>query len=171
MQKMTSACAHKLIRSLQNELSYWRQQEEERSTYNALNDEEPVIPEYNYEEVSKHIEEINNKIAAVRHAINLSNVTAQIKVGDEEMSVDTILIKMAQLSGRKARLDKMRRRIPKSRSSGCYDFGGSSAPEYTYINYDLDMVKRDYEKVCEVITKMQIALDYYNQTFQFDVDI
>lgn len=45
------------------------------------------------------------------------------------------------------------------------------APEYRYINYDLEVVKQDYERVDEELGKMQMALDKHNQTFEFDVDI
>ena len=32
-------------------------------------------------------------------------------------------------------------------------------------------VKKDFEKVSQEIMKLQIALDKYNQTFEFEVDI
>lgn len=40
-----------------------------------------------------------------------------------------------------------------------------------YINYDLDLIKREYERVSETIMEMQMALDLYNQTVLFDVEI
>ncbi len=46
-----------------------------------------------------------------------------------------------------------------------------SAPEYQYINYDLDLIKREYEQIDVEVSAMQIALDKYNQTVEFDVDI
>ena len=47
----------------------------------------------------------------------------------------------------------------------------STSPEYRYINYDLDTVKKDYEQVAKEILDMQMALDMHNQTIQFDVDL
>ena len=44
-------------------------------------------------------------------------------------------------------------------------------PEYQYINYDLDLIKKEYEKVDSQIAQMQIALDKYNQTFEFEVKV
>ena len=38
-------------------------------------------------------------------------------------------------------------------------------------NYDLDLIKKEYERVSEAIMEMQMALDQYNQTVLFDVDI
>ena len=46
-----------------------------------------------------------------------------------------------------------------------------TAPEYQYINYDLDLIKREYERIDAEISAMQLALDRYNQTVEFDVDI
>ncbi len=46
-----------------------------------------------------------------------------------------------------------------------------TAPEYQYINYDLDLIKREYEQIDAEVSAMQIALDKYNQTVEFDVDI
>ena len=91
-------------------------------------------------------------------------------VGDTEMSVDTILIKMAQLNRRKNTLDQMRKALPKTRQMSGFR-SRSSAPEYQYLNYDLAQVKQDYEKVINTIMEMQLALDKYNQTVLFDVDM
>lgn len=70
---------------------------ETSSTYVVANNEEPVVPEYDYVQVANTIAEIDEKIAIIKHALNVSNATAKIMVGDIEMSIDTILIRMAQL--------------------------------------------------------------------------
>lgn len=169
MKKMTSAYANKLIRQLEDDKSYWRNKERESDVYTAALNEEPVIPEYDYEAVSKLIEEIDEKVCKIKHAINLANVTSTVMVGDKEMSVDSILVRMSQLSNRKTVVDGMRKRLPQVRVPS---FGGrNQVPEYQYINYDLDVVKADYEKVNEEIMVMQMALDKHNQTFEFEVDI
>jgi len=104
-------------------------------------------------------------------ALNLSNATAKVPVGDTVMSVDAILIKMAQLNRRKATLDDMRKQLPKVREEQHAYISRNSVPEYRYINYDLELVKEEYEKVTLAIMEMQMALDKYNQIEQFDVDI
>jgi hypothetical protein len=89
--------------------------------YKATADEEPVIPEYDYSDVAANIAEIDRKIAIIKHAINLVNVTSSVRVGDIDMSIDTILVKMAQLNRRKSVLDFMRKQLPKTRvDAGCY---------------------------------------------------
>ncbi len=170
MQKMTSAYANKMLRSLEEDKCFWTNKERTSCTYVVALNEEPVIPEYDYSEVAKTIEEIDEKIAIIKHAINLANATAILQVGDSEMTVDSILVRMAQLNRRKGFLDELRKNLPKTRVAPNYGVR-NAVPEYEYINYDLELVKSEYEKVSNSIMEMQMALDKYNQTVQFDVDI
>ena len=117
MKKITSAYANKWLKSLEEDKEYWINKEEASSTYVAAINEEPVIPEYDYAEVAATIAEIDEKIAVIKHALNVTNATAKVQVKDTGMSVDTILIKMAQLNKRKAVLDRMRKQLPKTRDA------------------------------------------------------
>ena len=165
--KMTSAYANKLLKNLADEKSYWTGKEISSRTYIAAINEEPVIPEYDYSAMSETLNEIDRKTIIIKHALNLANATAKIPIGDTEMSVDSILVRMAQLNSRRTTLDIMR----KMREIE-YSFNSRNAvPEYRYTNYDLDLVKRDYERISKEIMEMQIALDRYNQTFLFEADI
>ena len=170
MQKMTSAYANKMIKSLEEDKAFWVNKEATSSTYVASINEEPVVPEYDYTEVAATIAELDEKIAIIKHALNVSNATAKVPVGDREMSIDTILIRMAQLNKRKAVLDQMRKQLPKAREEQAY-MSRNAVPEYRYINYDLELVKGEYEAVSNTIMEMQMALDKYNQTVQFEVNI
>lgn len=170
MQNMTSAYANKMIKSLEEDKAFWVNKEATSSTYVASINEEPVVPEYDYMEVAATIAELDEKIAIIKHALNVSNATAKVPVGDREMSIDTILIRMAQLNKRKAVLDQMRKQLPKAREEQAY-ISRNAVPEYRYINYDLELVKREYEAVSNTIMEMQMALDKYNQTVQFEVEI
>ena len=121
--------------------------------------------------VANTIDEIDRKILTIKHTLNLTNATAKVQVGAQEMSIDGILIRMAQLNKRKAVLDDMRKRLPKTRVYGS-SFGSSgSVPEYKYINYDPELIRQEYDCISNTIMEMQIALDRYNQTVLFDVDI
>ncbi|MCR4618769.1 MAG: hypothetical protein K5669_11380 [Lachnospiraceae bacterium] len=171
MTKMTSAYANKMLRKLSEDKEYWRKKENEGCTYVAAADEEPVVPNYDYATVAAEIDAIDEKMVRIKHAINLNNATNTITVGELEMTIDEILVRMAQFNKRKDVLDDMRKQEPKTRiNSGMYS-PRKTAPEYTYINYDLDLVKREYERVDMQIAEMQIALDKYNQTFEFEVQI
>ena len=169
MAKMTSAYANKVLRKLQEDKEFWLNKEREGCLYVAALDEEPVIPDYDYKVVAANITEIDEKIVRIKHAINIVNATNEIPVGNKKMSIDTILVRMAQLSKRKNVLDRMRKQQPKTRiNSGMYA-ARKTAPEYQYINYDLDLIKKEYETLDSEIAAMQIALDKFNQTFEFDV--
>lgn len=168
MQIMTSAYANKMLKNLEESKTYYVNKEASSCTYVASINEEPVVPEYDYKEVADTIAELDEKIAIIKHAINLQNATARVQVGDEVMSVDTILIKMAQLNRRKMVLDSMRKQLPKAREEHTFS-SRNAAPEYRYINYDLELIKQEYERVSKAIMDMQMALDKYNQTVEFEV--
>ncbi len=168
---MTSAIANKMLKKLNEDKEFWCRKEAEGRIYVAALDEEPVIPEYDYEVVAATIAEIDEKIVRIKHAINVANLTNEIAVGEQMLTVDQILVKMAQLNRRKVTLDQMRKQEPKTRiNAGAYN-ARKTAPEYQYINYDLEVVKRDYERIDEEIVSMQIALDKYNQTYEFEVTL
>ena len=171
MQTMTSAYANKMLKSLEEDKAFWVNKEASSSTYVAALNEEPVIPEYDYAAVAATIAEIDEKIAIIKHALNVTNATAKVQVGDAEMSIDTILIKMAQLNKRKAVLDVLRKQLPKARVDQHSYMSRNSVPEYRYINYDLELIKKEYESISMKIIEMQMALDKYNQTVQFEVNI
>jgi hypothetical protein len=168
---MTSAFANKMLKSLEEDKAFWVNKEAASSTYVAAINEEPVVPEYDYAEVAATIAALDEKIAMIKHALNVTNATAKVPVDDTEMSIDTILIKMAQLNKRKAVLDQMRKQLPKAREEQHSYMSRNSVPEYRYINYDLELIKQEYETVSRTIMEMQMALDKYNQTVQFEVDI
>lgn len=172
MKKMTSAYANKVLKQLNEDKTYYLNKEDNGCIYIAAVGEEPVIPEYDYEETAKILEEIDCKIQAIKHAINLANVNNKILVNDKEYPVDIVLVRMAQLNKRKAVLDFLRKQMPKERQvSRSYMASRTNVPEYKYINYDLDLIKSEYERISDEIMAMQIALDKYNQTFEFEVDI
>jgi len=171
MKKMTSAYANKVLRKLQEDKEFWLSKEREGYVYIAALDEEPVIPDYDYRTVADNISEIDEQIAVIKHTINIVNVTNEIPVGNKMMSIDTILVKMAQLNKRKNILDRMRKMQPKTRiNSGIYT-ARKTSPEYQYINFDLELIKKEYEEIDAEIATMQIALDKFNQTFEFEVEL
>ena len=163
--------AQQTLVALYNDKAFWVNKEATSSTYVAAINEEPVVPEYDYTEVVATITSLDEKIAIIKHALNVTNSNEKVQVGDAEMSIDTILIKMAQLNKRKSVLDQMRKQLPKAREEQRSYMSRNTVPEYRYINYDLELIKKEYEAVSKTIMEMQMALDKYNQTVQFEVDI
>lgn len=168
--KLTSAGANKLLRKLTDEKNYLIKQERQNCTYIATDAEEPVIPAYDYEQVSNDIKSIDDKIVAIKHALNVVNTTNTVNVNGAEMTIDTVLVRMAQANARKATLDTMRGYQPKSRLNSRM-INGSSTPEYQYTNFKTEDVRAAYKAIDADIMAMQLALDKFNQTFEFDVDI
>ena len=80
MTKMTSAYANKMLRKLNEDKEYWRSKELAGYVYVAALDEEPVIPEYDYKEVAKNIEEIDEKI--ILHFLPLTLEPLPVDVQD-----------------------------------------------------------------------------------------
>ena len=111
------------------------------------------------------------KIVKIKHAINLANLTNEIEVDGSRMTADQILIRMAQLNKRKSVLDMMRKMEPQSRVGTVNYSTRRPVPEYRYINYDLDTVKADYDRIDAQLYQMQLALDKYNQTIEFEVEL
>lgn len=167
--KATSASANKMIRKLTEDKEFWLNKERSSCVYTVATEEEPVIPDYSYPEVSAKIAEIDEKILSIRHALNVNNASNQIRVGERTMTVDMILIRMAQLNNRKFMLDKMRKREPKKRLEARQYSQKKTVIEYEYVNYDLEEVKADYEKTDAEIEALQLALDRYNQTVEIEI--
>jgi len=170
--KMTSAYANKMLKQLAEEKAYWTRAERLYCTYDAADGETPVIPDYDYRDVAEKIGELDRKTCVIKHALNLSNATAAIPVQDRVMSVDELLVSMAQLNQRKEALDVLRKLQPKERLQlRSMPNAKNAVPEYRYINFDREVVKKDYEEVSERIMAMQIALDRHNQTAEFEVEL
>ena len=89
MQTMTSAYANKMLKSLEEDKAFWVNKEATSSTYVAAINEEPVVPEYDYTEVVATITSLDEKIAIIKHALNVTNSNEKVRVGDAEMSIDT----------------------------------------------------------------------------------
>ena len=172
MQMMTSAYANKVLKKLENDKEYYLKKESDGYVYRASLGEEPVVPEYDYEEISSKIAEIDEQILRIKHSVNVSNASNKVMVGENEMTIDMLLVRMAQLNNRRQMLDVMRKLQPKSRVNDTY-YGSKNkpAPEYEYINFDLNRVQADYDVIDQEIAKMQLALDKYNQTVEFEVDM
>lgn len=144
MQTMTSAYANKMLKSLEEDKAFWVNKEATSSTYVAAINEEPVVPEYDYTEVVATITSLDEKIAIIKHALNVTNSNEKVRVGDAEMSIDTILIKMAQLNKRKSVLDQMRKQLPKAREEQRSYMSRNTVPEYRYIKYYANLEMPDY---------------------------
>ena len=72
---------------------------------------------------------------------------------------------------RKEFLDRLRKMQSQTRINTSMYGARKVTPEYQYINFDIELVKKEYEELDSQIAIMQIELDKFNQTFEFEVDI
>lgn len=168
---MTSAYANKLLKQLDEEKDYLLTQEQTGAVYIAAEGEEPSIPDYSFPETEKKLLEIDDKIQLIKHAINQTNASTPVMVNEKQMTVDVILVRMAQLNRRKDTLDGMRRRRNKERLQMRIMRGSNNVPQYQYLNYNVKDVEEEFQRIAKEIMDMQLALDKHNQTFEFEVNI
>lgn len=168
MIQRTSAEASKLLRKLNEERAALLAMEKRSRIYVASTNEdaEEMVPEYDYFDTAKALNELDEKIRKVRHAINVFNTTHT--VGDSGLMIDEVLITLPQLRERKERLSRMKERLPKTRISPRI---GSNVIEYEYANYDIAAVKKDYDDISDSLAKLQLALDKVNTTETMEIDI
>lgn len=166
----TSAEANKLLNKLAEDKRLIEKDEDLKSTFNAATTEDPekLRPAYSYEDTTTALDEINAKIRKIKHAINIFNTVTEVP--EFGMTIDQVLIYLPQLSNRIATLRQMSSRMSKMRAPST--FGGKTGIiDYTYVNYDLIKVKKDYQELIALQAKIQTALDVVNSTEKMEINI
>ena len=165
--KYTSASANKLIRTLEDKKSFLLQQESNNSTYVQAQDEKADIPDYDFSDHNRQIDELDCKIRTLKHALNVFNTTTVLPLG---ITIDQALVEMAQLNNKLPRLDSLRRAKNKTRLSGSMTSRRDVA-EFQYLNYKTEDVEKVYERDLKRVQQIQLALDKVNQTEEFEADV
>ena len=167
--EFTSASANKYLRRLQDEKDRLLRTEQEVSTYVLAEGEAAEPPAYDYGAVREKVAQIDGQARAIRHALHRFNMKTVLP--ERGITIDEALILLAQLSGRKDRLNSLASRQPQERLGNRY-FGSSSGPiEYRYANYDVAQAEADYRAVADEIAALQLELDLVNQTEVFSVEL
>ena len=164
----TSASAAKFIKRLENEKSRLVAIERENSTYVLAQGEESEPPAYDYAAIVERVDELDDVIRGVRHALHAFN--AHTLIPEEGITVDEALIQLAQMNGKLRRLEQLRSIEPKKRLTGGY-FGNKGMIEYKYANFDVKQALVDYEGLYRRIADLQLRLDLVNQTETFTVEM
>lgn len=163
---VTSAAANKILRSLEDEKQYILLMEEESSIYIETEGVSPIVPQYDYAETERKLEEIDQKVMRIKHAINMFNCATMLPgLG---ITIDQGLVKMAQLNNRRKILDSMRKRNSKARKKDFY--GSSKFVEYECVNYDVNDINQTYDMISQQITDLQMEIDLCNQTMRFEIE-
>ncbi len=164
----TSAEANKLLKKLNDTYQALLYEEEQSSTFLAAMGEEPetLRPDYDYSEMQVKLKELERKIMAVKHAINLFNTTHTLE--GFGLTIDQALVYMPLLSSRVKKLAEMKARLPKAREKQ-ERYSGVNIIDYRYINYDRSTAADDYEKAFDELCRLQTALDAANNAERFEI--
>ena len=165
----TSASANKYLRRLQDEKDRLLRTEQEVSTYVLAEGETEEPPAYDYAATRERVAQIDGQARAIRHALHQFNMETVLP--NRGITIDEALILLAQLSGRKDRLNSLASRQPKERLSGRFLGSNSGSVEYRYANYDVARAEADYRAVSDEIAELQLELDLVNQTEVFAVEL
>ena len=130
---------------------------------------EDARPAYDFAEMQRELNEIEETIRRIKHSINAFNLTQEVPGFD--MTIDQMLVYIPQLTARKKKFDYMRRRLPKERCDKSGYSRSTSIVEYEYSNFDIKQAEEEYTLVAEELAKAQNALDKVNSTVKFDVGI
>ena len=85
-----------------------------------------------------------------------------------DMTIDEMLVYIPQLTAAKNKLARMKDKLPKVREQTRVN---SSILDYRYLNYDVETVAAEYEKVTDTLSKAQNALDSVNMNQTLEVDL
>lgn len=163
---MTSAAANKLLKTYNEKVEHLYQVESMRKSYTRVEGINPILPEYSFSNTRKEIDDLNSKIVELKHAINKFNVITI--VGDTGLTIDQVLVKMAQLTKAKVVLDSLRG-MQKEQIREGYALRAASTVEYTVANFEPSDAQAEYDRVCEELTELQLNLDAINSTAEFEV--
>ena len=166
----TSASLNKLLKQTSDEVERIKKIESSTSTFLVAIGEkvEDARPEYNYTETQAKINELDAKVRKIKHAINVFNSTTVVDGFD--MTIDELLVLIPQLTKQRTKLSGMVNRPQKVRQE-TDRYYGKSIIEYSYVNYDIEQAKADYDKVNDMLTKAQLALDKLNNSAVIELDV
>lgn len=166
--KYTSAEANKLLRKLNDDLSSIMVREQGGKEFLAAvgEDLESVRPDYDFAKTQSALAEVESKIRKIKHALNVFNSTTVVPGFD--MTIDEMLVYIPQLTAKKNKLSSMKDKLPKVREQNRTN---SSILDYRYLNYDVNEVAAEFDRLADTLAKAQNALDAVNMSMTLDIEL
>ena len=119
--------------------------------------EEPLLSDYEFEKIQCQLEWYDKEIRRLRVLLAHSNVTTFVEGFD--MTISEALFYLEQLKYMSSRLQSMSRRKELERHSS-----RDGRVEYTKLSYSPSVALEKYNKIREIIPKLQMAIDRTNLT-------
>ena len=152
----------KTIKRLEEEKDSWTIHEKNNCRITYMVDEEPIIPNYDYEETSKQLVWYDDEIRRLKGLLAYANSTVIVEGFD--MTINQAIIYLAQLNERLKRYDYLITFQKLTRKTVGFD----GKVEYTKIIYDQEDAGRKLEEVKTEIIQLQMAIDRTNLTSYID---
>ena len=166
--RVTSTVASKKVKELKEQIEQAKVLDMKSRYFLACIGEDPesVRPEYDFLESTQNIAALEAKLRKIKHAINVFNT--QQKLDGFEITIDEALVMLPQLTVEKQRLTEMAAKLPKERKSQGY-LSNTSIIDYQYVNYDLNLAKRELEETTKLLSNIQTELNRVNTTVEFEI--
>ena len=159
--QMTLTEANRKAQQLRLEAARILSEEENTRTYAHSEGEQPMPQKYDFAATQARLSAINDRVARIRHAVSLFNVTHQ--VSGMELTIDEALVRISMLSEMKRRLDQMAV-IPEVERHGSY-----RVVEFVHRNFDVDEVRAEAERITDELNRLRAALDLTNLTSTIEI--
>lgn len=161
--KMTITAANREIKRLKDELAIIKEEEVCARVITHSEGEDPIPVTYDFLATQAKIDNLNQRIMKIRHAVNVFNVSYVLPSAG--MTIDAVLIHVAMLSEEKKKLQEMLR-IQEVTRKPSY-----SSVEISHRNFDKTQVEDRFRRVSDELEKMWAELDLANLTEEIEVDI
>ena len=166
--RYTSAQANKLLRKIASRKADLESKERKSSTFRVASgeDTESLRPKYDFASVQAELDELEDMVRKVKHAINVFNTTHTLD-GFDGLTIDQALVYIPQLSSRVSKLRDMAGAIPKRR----IDDYRNNFVDYSVVNYVIEEAEKAYQAAQEKLAAMQLALDVANASETMEIDV
>lgn len=168
METYTAAKARKRIEFLEDEKRRLLEFESDRYVYSEEDGRrEERVPDYSYARTRSKVGELNCKLGALRHALHAHEVEAVLP--EAGMSLDEAHMRLSFMGEEKRRLASLRDVPDKQVLSGDWRFAATGG-ECEFANFDVKAAERDYLRICEDISALELEVGLVESTAVFEAD-